>query len=67
MIAGLRATNEALMKQEAINNAQSLQTESAAGISIGSSEKKNTFLEFHDPLQAEYTKETTPSTGMFIV
>lgn len=55
------------MKQEAINNAQNLQTDLAAGLSIGSSEKKNTFPEFQDPLQAEHTKETTPSTGMFIV
>lgn len=71
MIAGLRATNEALLKQEAANviflgNVQTTQTDVASGTSNGSAEKKETSPECHDPLQVEHTKETTPSTSTFL-
>lgn len=68
MIAGLRATNEALLKQEIINAGlpiatQNTQTDVMSGTSNGSAEKKETSPECHDPLHAELTKETTPSTS----
>lgn len=66
MIAGLRATNEALLKQEAINAGlpASTQTDVTSGTSNGSAEKKETSPECPDLLQAEHApKETTPSTS----
>lgn len=69
LIAGLRATNEALMKQEIANaglptTTQNIQTDVTSGTSNGSAEKKTeTSPECHDPLQSEITKETTPSTS----
>ncbi|XP_031638611.1 sodium leak channel non-selective protein [Contarinia nasturtii] len=65
LIAGLRATNEALLKQEIINAGMpaSTQTDVTSGTSNGSAEKKETSPECPDPLQAEHApKETTPST-----
>lgn len=61
LIAGLRATNEALLKQEILNNAAQ---EIASGTSNGSMDKKETSPECLDPLQIEHLKEqATPSTG----
>lgn len=64
----MRATNEALLKQEAANagllsNIQTTQTDVASGTSNGSVEKKETSPECQDPLQTEHAKETTPSTS----
>lgn len=62
LIAGLRATNEALLKQEIMNNAA--QDITSGGTSNGSMDKKETSPECLDPLQIEHIKEqATPSTG----
>lgn len=73
MIAGLRATNEALMKQETafIGVGSNLQAEvTSGGTSNGSVEKKETSPDSQDALQTDHTKETTPSTskpnGLFL-
>lgn len=69
MIAGLRATNEALLKQEiaAAGTSTNLQAEITSGTSNGSAEKKETSPDSQDALQSEHTKETTPSTSKFII
>lgn len=64
----MRATNEALMKQElaTIGLPSTLQSEiTSGGTSNGSVEKKETSPDSQDALQTEHTKETTPSTSKF--
>lgn len=56
------------MKQEAANaallgNVQTMPTDVTSGTSNGSAEKKDTSPECQDSLQADHTKETTPSTS----
>lgn len=66
LIAGLRATNEALLKQElaTIGMPVNLQAEiTSGGTSNGSVERKETSPESQDALQIDHTKETTPSTS----
>lgn len=62
----MRATNEALMKQElsAIGPTSSLQAELTSGTSNGSVEKKETSPDSQEVgVQSDHTKETTPSTS----
>lgn len=65
MIAGLRATNEALLKQELLNASMlgGTQADVVSGTSNGSLEKKEPSPECHDPLSIDHTKEATPSTS----
>lgn len=67
LIAGLRATNEAMMRQEAniafLGTMQTMATDITSGTSNGSVEKKETSPECQDSLQTDHTKETTPSTS----
>lgn len=68
LIAGLRATNEALLKQETafIGVGANLQAEVlSGGTSNGSVEKKEASPDSQEALQADHMKETTPSTSMF--
>ena len=69
MIAGLRATNETLTKQDISNVGlpivtQNIHTDITSGVSNGASEKKDTIIECHDQFQPNFTKETTTSTSM---
>lgn len=67
LIAGLRATNEALLKQETaiIGVGSNLQAEvTSGGTSNGSVEKKDASPDSQDALQTDHAKETTPSTSM---
>lgn len=71
LIAGLRATNEALMRQEqsisfiTSGNAPGPGDVTSATSNV-SAEKKETSPECIDPLQAEHTKElTTPTSKTF--
>lgn len=65
LIAGLRATNEALLKQELLNASMlgGAQADVVSGTSNGSLEKKEPSPECHDPLSIDHTKEATPSTS----
>lgn len=65
LIAGLRATNEALFKQELVATSMlgSMQTDVTSGTSNGSAEKKDPSPDSQDPLQVEHSKEATPSTS----
>lgn len=66
LIAGLRATNEALMKQEisATGPMSGLQADITSGASNGSAEKKDASPDSQEiGAQTEHTKEMTPSTS----
>lgn len=70
MIAGLRATNEALMRQEQSLLAAGIVPVTgdvaSAAASNGSADKKETSPECIDPLQAEHSKELTTPTSKTI-
>lgn len=72
MIAGLRATNEALMRQEqsisilASAMAPGTGDATSAATSNGSTDKKETSPECIDPLQVEHSKELTTPTSRTI-
>lgn len=65
LIAGLRATNEALLKQELLATSMlgGTPADVMSGTSNGSLEKKDPSPECHDPLASDHTKEATPSTS----
>lgn len=72
MIAGLRATNEALMRQEqsmsllAAGMVPVTGDVASAAASNGSADKKETSPDGIDPLQAEHSKELTTPTSKTI-
>lgn len=65
LIAGLRATNEALLKQELAASSMlgATPADVTSGTSNGSLEKKDPSPECQDPLASDHTKEATPSTS----
>lgn len=66
LIAGLRATNEAMMRQDPSIACLAIsgEVETAGATNNGSVDKKDSSIECFDPLQADYAKESMSAASL---